>query len=162
MNDVRFILATGKHKRVALVSVDDFDVLNRHKWESGKEGYFYRREWIDGKRVKVWLHRCVLGNPIGKEGDHKNGFLSDNTRRNLRECSHSQNGKNQRKQRRFTTSAFKGVSWHQATGGWQARIGTGKKSIYLGVFASEKSAALAYNAAASRMFGEFAKLNTVA
>lgn len=45
---------------------------------------------------------------------------------------------------------------------WQAEIKIGRRKQYLGSFGDETQAALAYNAAAKQLFGDFAKLNHVA
>lgn len=44
---------------------------------------------------------------------------------------------------------------------WLAQIGAGKKSVYLGYFATPEQAARAYNDAALRYYGEFAELNEI-
>lgn len=44
---------------------------------------------------------------------------------------------------------------------WAAKIRVNTKEIYLGLFKTEKEAALAYNRAAKKHHGEFAYLNKV-
>jgi hypothetical protein len=105
------------------------------------------------------MHREVLGDPQGVV-DHINGDTLDNRRANLRVASYSGNNRNTRK-RQGCSSRFKGVDRHR--GAWRARITPpGGRQVTLGHFASELEAALAYNAHARRLFGEFARLNTVA
>ncbi|HLE87622.1 MAG TPA: AP2 domain-containing protein [Candidatus Brocadiaceae bacterium] len=58
------------------------------------------------------------------------------------------------------TSEFKGVSYHKIHKKWQARVGHNGKA-FLGYFGTEEAAALAYNQAAIKIYGEFAYLNQV-
>jgi hypothetical protein len=44
---------------------------------------------------------------------------------------------------------------------WQAQIQNGGRLFYLGYFESEKDAARAYDQAAQKEFGEFARINAV-
>lgn len=88
--------------------------------------------------------------------DHVNGMPDDNRIANLRIASRSQNMMNSR----FIkgSSKFKGVRRSQDA--WQAEIMIGGKRHYLGRFKSEIDAARAYDAAAAKLFGEFALPNS--
>jgi hypothetical protein len=68
---------------------------------------------------------------------------------------------NSHKQRRVTTSTFKGVWWDEQRKKWSAYIMKDQKKLHLGRFIREIEAALAYNIAAIRLFGKFARLNNV-
>lgn len=59
------------------------------------------------------------------------------------------------------TSKYKGVA-KDSSNRWKARIRFNNELIYLGMFADEHDAAVAYNSAAIKYFGEFACLNEVA
>ena len=138
--------------------VDDADHarVNEYLWcpMKGSHGNVYAGAWIDGKKVR--LHRLLLGS----EGlvDHLNGNTLDNRRCNLRPCTFAGNSRNAGK-RKHATSKFKGVSFHKEKKRWQARICYEYREIHLGYFNRERSAAVAYNKAARKYFGEFARLN---
>ena len=70
-----------------------------------------------------------------------------------------QNQGNKQKQRSQTTSKYKGVSWHKASKKWRACISHNDKHKHIGTFEIELAAAIAYNDAAIKYFGDFALLN---
>lgn len=118
-----------------------------------------------GKRRLILLHRTILERVLGREikkcyvVDHINLDGLDNRRSNLRLASNQENQRNKRATCTRKSSRFKGVTWHKHTRKWQARIAVNKQSKYLGVFETEEDAAKAYDAAAVRLFNEFALLN---
>ena len=90
--------------------------------------------------------------------DHKEGGGLRNEFENLRECTGTQNNGNIDK-RSFNKSGFKGVYKNGKWSTWVARIGPQKCRQFLGCYADPKSAAMAYDSAAIRLFGEFARTN---
>ena len=98
------------------------------------------------------MHRVILGLPTGdpRHVDHANGDGLDNRRVNLRLASMTENARNQRV--RLHSSQYKGVSAFRRTHRWTA-------AIHLGYFLTERAAAEAYDDAARRLFGEFARCN---
>lgn len=92
------------------------------------------------------------------EVDHINGNRADNRIENLRAVNRAQNCANQRTQTR-SASGFKGVTFMRKSSVWRARIKISQKEIHLGCFQSKDEAAIAYNKAAEKHFGNFAKLN---
>jgi hypothetical protein len=102
-----------------------------------------------------------MATPKGKDTDHINGDTLDNRRCNLRVCSHQQNISNRKKQRNPTTSQYKGVHLDKARGKWHAKLRSHGRMVHIGYFTSEEDAAQAYNEAARKHFGEFARLNVI-
>jgi hypothetical protein len=104
------------------------------------------------------MHRQILGAPPGQQVDHINGDTLDNRRVNLRLATHGQNQHNRGKYRN-NKSGYKGVSWDKAAGKWRAQIKFNNKKYNLGRYHDPIEAALAYDAAAIRLHGAFARLN---
>ena len=110
------------------------------------------------KGITVPLHRHITNCPKGMHVDHINGNVLDNRLSNLRICTPSQNQANS-KLPKNNTSGYKGVS--KNGDGWKAKIRVDYAYYYLGTFLTKEEAARAYNAAAIKYFGEFARLNEV-
>jgi hypothetical protein len=102
----------------------------------------------------AWLY--VKGHWPADQIDHLDCDRSNNSFCNLREATNSQNNQNRRK-KPGSASMFKGVSWHVANRGWEARIKCDGKQIRLGLFKTEEGAHAAYCKAAEEMFGDFAR-----
>jgi hypothetical protein len=135
------------------------------QWILGKCWYatFSHGHWYAASRRRdkiLLLHRIIVGAKLGETVDHINMDTLDNRKRNLRCCSFGENNCN-RPGFRKSTSKFKGVSWHRRGQKWQVHIEKDGKSHYLGLFVSEKDAAIAYNKAAIRIHRQFAYLNEI-
>lgn len=88
--------------------------------------------------------------------DHVRGKEAGNGLDNLRPSNQVQNMGNMGKPK-HNTSGLKGVSFHKATGKWQAQIRENGVNIGLGVYSTKEEAHEAYLAAAKKHFGEFAR-----
>lgn len=107
---------------------------------------------------KVFLHRFIIEPSAHVKVDHKNHNGLDNRRANLRLSDSSQNNANSRL--RFNnTSGFKGVSWRKRDNSWRVVVLWRNKPIHVGQFKDIIEAALAYDAKARELHGEFAVLN---
>ena len=146
--------------KITWVDDRDYDKLSKYKWcakeSGGKKFYAIRRKSIVGSHI--YMHKEIMNFPERYEVDHINGNTLDNRRSNLRVCSHKQNIRNQ-KLSAASSSGYKGVSQVKSTKRWMAYIKVNQKRIYLGTFEDKINAAIAYNEAAKKHFGEFARLN---
>lgn len=129
-------------KQFAYLAKDNFNINH----------YGYARRSKD----KKLLHRLVTNVDSTKVVDHKNNNQLDNRLDNLRICTQAENSKNQRL-RKNSRSGYKGVSEH--TNGFRARIKVNYKQIELGIYKTAVEAAKAYDIAAKKLHGEFARIN---
>lgn len=145
----------------AVVDDQDYAALAVVNWQRHPHGYAYRCERRRPAPARVVLmHREILCAPKGLSVDHIDGNPLNNTRANLRLATYSENGRNQRPQRRANKSSlFKGVYLNKKNGLWVARCGGRDRNRWLGSFATQEEAARAYDAAAKELYGEFARPN---
>lgn len=140
---------------VAWVDTEDYHACCQHLWWMDPAGYAITK--CDGRVLK--LHNFLLGDPHdGLYVDHRDGNRLDCRRHNLRWATRGQNAANcKRHDTENRTSTFKGV--HRLGDSWVAQIQKDKKKQHLGSYTTELDAAHAYDAAAARLFGAFARLN---
>ena len=94
--------------------------------------------------------------------DHIDSNKLNNLRSNLRICTQKLNCCNRSKGEGKYSSSFKGVFKNKTMPNrWCAKIKVDGKNIYLGTFIMEPEAAEAYNNAAIKFFGEYAKVNII-
>ncbi len=152
-----------------LVDDEDYDYLNQYKWRIAKSKntcYATRNiTLIDQKNLglpmSIRMHRDIMGVALQNEKiiDHINHNGLDNQRSNLRICSLAENQANRQKIKQGH-SIYKGVTKNRNSG-WMVKIQANGIPKYVGVFTDEEEAALAYNEAAIKLFGEFANLNVI-
>lgn len=88
--------------------------------------------------------------------DHKDRDASLNATRNLRPATHSQNAANTAGHK-DSKSGIKGVHWSASRKRWVASIGVNGRVIPLGRYTDVDEAKRAYDVAALKYFGEFAR-----
>lgn len=144
----------------ALVDDEDFEWLSQFKWSAAKSGItYYAVRWVNGNNKS--MHRIILNiNSRNIYGDHINGNGLDNRRENIRICNPKENARN-RGLNSSKTCSFKGVHWDKKKRFWCASIKIDYKTIFLGLFYSPEEAAIAYDQAAIKYHGEFAKINDI-
>jgi hypothetical protein len=145
----------------AVVDSEDYEWLSKFKWHAHERGKtWYARRVASNKTI--FMHRAILEHHCSDlttgEVDHINGNGLDNRKSNLQIIAHAQNIQKSGIQVN-NKSGFRGVSWHKRDRRWQAFIQVGKVRKYLGNFKTKIAAALAYNDAARKYFGKFARLN---
>lgn len=139
-----------------LLDDEDYAEVNKWKWTLNK-GYAQRIESRTQKNIVV--HRLVMKAKVGQEVDHINRNPLDNRKVNLRFCTTRENRRNMGL-RKDSKTGYKGVRANRKS--FQAYInGRDGKFTHLGMFKDPKLAAIAYNTAAKKYFGEFAWLNPI-
>lgn len=103
-------------------------------------------------RLIYIFHKGAI--PKGKFIDHEKRNTLDNRIEGLRLCTSSQNSCNRA---HSSTTGMKGVT--RIKNKWMARITKNGKVYYLGVYDSPIDAGIAYDTAARKLHGKFAKLN---
>jgi hypothetical protein len=142
-----------------LISAEDWERVRGHSWFIMSTGYAAAN--VMGKQTM--LHRFLMNPPAGLLVDHINGRIWDNTRVNLRICTHAENSRNARKRVRKQDPSnprpvcdFPGVRWHKLTKKWQASVQVNGRAEYLGIFTDPVEAAHVAHEARLKHFGEFA------
>jgi hypothetical protein len=114
----------------------------------------------DGRRRPMYLHQLLMQPPDGMQVDHRNLNGLDCQRNNMRVCTLGQNLSN-RLPRTDNKCGFKGVYWFSRDSCWKAEICSNSKTRHLGYFRNIEDAARAYDSAARRLHGDFARTNFV-
>ncbi len=159
----QYVIPLSRGLTAIVDPADHAQVLDAGPWFAcnygGRTFYAQRNtRGADGRHTSQRMHTFLTGWP---EVDHRNGDGLDNRRENLRAATRTQNMANTRL-RSNNTSGFKGVSFDNRTARWIAAIRLDGHSYFLGRFDVPEEAARAYDAAALRLFGEFARINFAA
>ena len=162
-NEIHQIVYTPRGTRILKMNFDDYNQIR------GKIGIPYDRGGYpvgglkNGDGTPIHLARVIMDfYDMSMVVDHKNHDRYDCRRENLRIATRQQNAWNRGKPPLYrpTISKYIGVS-PAPNGKWKAVITHNNQVIKLGVFDTEEEAALAYNAKAEELRGEWAVLNEV-
>lgn len=150
------------------VSPEDGDLL-KVKW-SIQDGYpqgtknrlYYaiRAPVIDGKRVRLRIHRVIMERVLGRKlerhekVDHIDYDGLNNCRENLRLIEHGQNVGRGRL-RRTNKSGIQGIRYCTQHKGWKAGFRIHGKYVHIGIYTSKEHAIIAYDAVANLFQGSF-------
>jgi hypothetical protein len=130
---------------VARVSPEDAERLARYRWHavSAKHTFYAARRTPERT---IYMHRDVMDVvDCGREVfvDHINHNGLDNTRQNLRRCTHTENARN----RRDRLSEVPAWAVQPLGLKWNAKISAAGRSLNLGTYETEREARIAYLAA---------------
>jgi hypothetical protein len=143
---------------IALVDDEDYDRVMAAAEPTWRHHQMRHVMYASTGHRQRTMHRVVLRLDMGGPAvDHINGDGLDNRKANLRLATNPQNQMNARKHGANATSSYKGVRLHE--GKWQARIKINGAQSNLGHFDTPEVAADAYDLAALKAFGRYARLN---
>lgn len=146
-----------------LLDEEDADRVLARKW-SFRKGSAYFLSYDGGNRY-VYMHRFIMDEPAGSGRivDHRHGNRLDMRKSELRitdACGNSRNAKAKTGQR-TAVSGFKGVYRSHKSPPWKACITVNRKQVHVGYFWTREEAAAAYDAAAKKYHGDFARTNEI-
>lgn len=163
---MRTLLLSNESYTLALIDDEDWDKCARYTWyvATSNTGSKSVRARVKDTN-NVLLARYILNDFTSENIDHKDGNFLNNQKNNLRPATYAQNAQN-RKPQKSNTTGYKGVSPRprsrvNPTIVYAATIRVNGKNKHLGIFDTKEEAALRYNKAAIKIFGEFAYLNKI-
>lgn len=147
-------ICTTHNGKTFVVDAEDVARIDKHTWYITSRGYVATAI----KGITIHLHRFLLNAPPGVQVDHINIRPNDCRKDNLRLASPSQNTQNRRCPVNNTTG-YKGVARQGKR--YITRLGIGGRTKHISSHDTAKAAAIAYNEAAIKHYGEFAHLNLI-
>jgi len=164
MRTVTIPLTKGK---AAVVDARDAKRVSQYKWytsdkpKTSQTCYATTKLRVNGKRTRLCMHRFIVGAPAGKQVDHIDGDGLNNTRRNLRFVTNSQNQYNLHARRSNTglLGVYKVKVSNNKKNPYKAMVQVDGKLTHLGYFDNRYEAAAAYDRAKKIIAGEYGSYN---
>lgn len=155
-------------KYIARIDDEDWEKVTAYKWrpyvggDPGRHRTVYaiaHKPMVNGKdQGSVIMHRLILDAPKGVKVDHRDFNGLNNQKSNIRLADNKQSSAYQRPMI-DCSSKYKGVALDKRHGTWKSQISYENKTLWIGQFACEICAALAYDDAARQLYKDFALLN---
>lgn len=144
----------------ALIDAEDAERVGKYAWHAAlnsTSGHFYARRRVGNARMP--LHDAILGEREGFTADHICSERTlDNRKCNLRHADRNQQVWNRRLPKRNTTG-FRGVFHEPDKNLYRVVIGFQGKQFRFGRYRCKIEAARIYDREATRLHGQFARLN---
>lgn len=165
---MKYVILTRGYK--AIVDDKDYKKVNKYKWHALVQPrkntikiYACRKDYVNGHKFPIFvrMHRFIMECPRNLQVDHINNDGLDNRRKNLRLATNQQNQWNKMQTNK---TGYKGVGympWVRGKKFYYAKIHVNGKNISLGYHMTAREAGIAYNEAATKHFGKFARLNII-
>ena len=150
-DNIPYIKLNNSNDQV-LVDHGNWYSLSNYNWV--KCDKFYAKSTIK----KEYMHRIIMNAKPDEKVDHINHNKLDNRKENLRISTSAQNNHNRPKSP-TASSKYYGVCWNKRCKSWETFVHFNNKKYNCGYYSNEIHAAEAYNAKATELYGNFAKLN---
>lgn len=158
-SEYNLVYILTKDCSVAVTDGAFYDIVSKYTWDKDSKGYisasFKDKDGFHPHRLQNYIIPDI---PSGYILDHINGNKLDNRTCNLRLATIKENCAN-RSSKIGSSSIYKGVSFDSGRKKWISSIQIEGKTKHIGRFDDEREAAIAYDAEAFKVYGEFARLN---
>jgi hypothetical protein len=155
----------GKEKGTIIFDNEDIMLLFNYRWSLSRrtKRCLYVSASIDNSNRRIYMHQLILPVPKRFVVDHINGNGLDNRRCNLRQATIAQNLRNTPPMngRKYKGTYYAKRGKNPLRKPWAARLNLATGNKHLGYFETEIEAAIAYNQAAKKHFGDRAWLNPI-
>jgi hypothetical protein len=152
--NVAYLFLTQGKKTV--IDRIDLEKALTHRWIAMRHGPQWYAVTTKNGKVFTYLHRFLTEY---KMTECKDGDGLNNRRNNLLDSTHSLRSQRARLLSRNNTSGYRGVSYRQDRDKFAPAIRVNYKTLHLGLYSTAEEAARAYDTAALKHFGPFARLN---